>query len=859
MAPSFVVLKFGGTSVATVESWQTIATQARRCLGEGLRPLVVCSALSGITNALERLLDEALAEHPGDLLQMIAQRHRALARDLGLGEPLPIADDLSSLERLAHGIALIGEVSPRLRARVLAHGELMATRLGVAWMQQQGLTAQWLDARELMTSQHDPLAGERRNLLSASCDDAPDPALAARLADLEADILVTQGFIARDAEGHTVLLGRGGSDTSATLLAARLGAARCEIWTDVPGMYTANPHQIPAALLLPHLDYDEAQELASMGAKVLHPRCLAPARRHGIPLHIRCTTHPDVDGTVIDGSVDPGPGQVKAIAARGQLTLVSMDTMGMWQQVGFLADVFAVFKQLGLSVDLVSTSESNVTVSLDAQANSLEPSVLHDLLGGLGRYCRARTIGPCAAISLVGRNIRGILHHLGPALEVFEEQRIHLVSQAASDLNLTFVVDEDQSERLVRRLHWLLFQDRADDEEGASWRDLFAPRDGKDQVPRWWRRHREQLLDEAGRGTPVYVYDPSSLEQAAQRLLDLGSIDRVFYALKANPHPEILRLFDRLGLGFECVSSGELDHVRAVLPALSADRLLFTPNFAPREEYARALDLGVRVTVDNLHPLRHWPDLFAQRDLFVRVDPGHGQGHHAHVRTAGQHAKFGVALEQLDDLESAVDTCGARVVGLHAHAGSGIRRAESWAETALTLAQLAERFAHLAVIDVGGGLGVVERPGQRALDLAAVDDSLAAVRRAHPRCQLWVEPGRFLVAEAGVLLARVTQTKRKGDVAYVGVDAGMNSLIRPALYGAHHEIVNLSRLGQAVTAPANVVGPICESGDTLGFARRMAACHEGDVLLVATAGAYGHAMSSHYNLRDPAREIVMSL
>jgi diaminopimelate decarboxylase/aspartate kinase len=162
------------------------------------------------------------------------------------------------------------------------------------------------------------------------------------------------------------------------------------------------------------------------------------------------------------------------------------------------------------------------------------------------------------------------------------------------------------------------------------------------------------------------------------------------------------------------------------------------------------------------------------------------------------------------------------------------------------------------VLDLGGGLGVPERPGQASLDLAQFDALLGRFRQAHPDYQLWIEPGRFLVARAGALLTRVTQLKTKEHVQYVGVDAGMNTLIRPALYGSYHAIVNLSRIDEPPTTVANVVGPICESGDTLGHSRALPDPSEGDVLLVATTGAYGRAMSSTYNLREPAREVVLS-
>jgi diaminopimelate decarboxylase/aspartate kinase len=305
------------------------------------------------------------------------------------------------------------------------------------------------------------------------------------------------------------------------------------------------------------------------------------------------------------------------------------------------------------------------------------------------------------------------------------------------------------------------------------------------------------------------------------------------------------------------VSPGELEHVRGLFPALPAERLLFTPNFAPIEEYALALSMGVTVTLDNLHPLMAHPEVFRGAALFARLDPGVGRGHHKHVRTAGPESKFGLSPDELPRVLELASAAGARIVGLHAHVGSGIRDAGTWAENALFLAQLAEGCPDVATLNLGGGLGVVERPGDAALKLAEVAASLSRFKEAHPRFKLWLEPGRFCVAGAGALVARVTQLKQKGERAYVGVETGMNSLIRPSLYGAYHEIVNLTRLGEPLVVTADVVGPICETGDVLGYGRRLPVTQEGDVLLIGTAGAYGHAMSSMYNLRKPAREAML--
>ncbi|MGH8314710.1 MAG: diaminopimelate decarboxylase, partial [Steroidobacterales bacterium] len=513
-----------------------------------------------------------------------------------------------------------------------------------------------------------------------------------------------------------------------------------------------------------------------------------------------------------------------------------------------------------LSVDLVSTSETNVTVSLDPAANSLDPAILEALVADLSELCRAQVIGPCAALSLVGRNIRGILHDFGDAFQLFEEQKLYLVSQAANDLNFTFVVDEAQAERLVQQLHDLLIRPRkADPIWGPTWAELHAPSaNASPATPgAWWRDQRERLIEIARTHSAAYVYDSATIDARATTLAALTSVQRVFYAMKANPHGEILRHATAAGLSLECVSQAEVEHVLKEVAGLPCDRILFTPNFAPRGEYEFARAAGVWLTLDNLHPLEHWPELFRGREVIARIDPGFGRGHHQHVRTAGVHSKFGIPAFELDELARLARSAGARIVGLHAHNGSGIFAVSNWVDTGNLLAELAGGFADVRHINIGGGLGVPERASRPPLALAELDAAVGKIQALHPGLEIWMEPGRYLVAEAGVLVAVVTQVKGKGAVRYVGVATGMNSLIRPALYGAWHEIVNLSRIDEPATETYTVVGPICESGDQLGTDRALPPTEEGDVLLIANAGAYGHAMSSHYNLRAPAVEIFI--
>ena len=854
----WVVMKFGGSSVSTAENWATIAELIKRRLADGLKPVIVHSALKGVSNALEGILQLAVTGDPSAQLEEVRAQHYELAEHLGLDGPALLDETLHQLEQLVAGVRLVREVSVRVRVRIMALGELMATQLGAEYLETAGIPVQWVDARELLRSTSRTGQNPVNAYLAATCEFAPDAALQSRLGAI-GKVVVTQGFIARNAAGETVLLGRGGSDTSAAYFAAMLSARRLEIWTDVPGMFTADPRVVPSARLLVALHYDEAQELASAGSSVLHPRCLSPLRAYSIPLFVRSTPSPEIAGTVVASVTEEVEPQVKGICIRDGLTLISMNTVGMWQEAGFLAKAFAAFGQHGVSVDLISTSETNVTVSIDTSDGMLPEDIEAALVADLENICQVRIISGCSAVSLVGRKIRTIIPRLAPALEVFEEERIHLMSQAANDLNLTFVVDRQQGPRLVSKLHATVIRKKGTSPVfGPSWERLFA---GDEPTARaadtWWMRKRDQLLDVASGELNAYVYDRESVEDAARSLLNLANIDRILYAVKANFNADLLCALGAAGVDFECVSPGEVEWLEKIIPDFDLSRILFTPNFAPRDEYEWALQKGLQLTLDNLYPLQAWPELFAGRELFIRVDPGQGRGHHEHVKTAGVHSKFGVPRFEVDELVRLVDAAGAKVIGIHAHSGSGILDPENWRSVAAELVQVAEHFPEVKTIDLGGGLGIPEKPGDKSFDLARLDETLAEIRDAYPQYDLWLEPGRFLVARAGVLLTRVTQTKGKGDMQYIGVGTGMNSLIRPALYGSYHEIVNLTRADEAPSKTVTVVGPICETGDRLGSDRLLPPTAEGDIILVANAGAYGHVMSSYYNRREVAKEIVI--
>ncbi len=855
------VLKFGGTSVSKRTRWDNIGKLAAgRARDNRARVLVVVSALSGVTNELT-----AIADGAADSAERVAKletRHRDFLAELGLDADAVLGERLAVL----HGLLDDPRAATRTldwQADVLGQGELLSSTIGAAYLRSQGLDIGWMDARNWLSAlppQPNQSAWSQR--LSVNCQWQGDADWRSRFHAQPTRLLITQGFIARHQDGGTAILGRGGSDTSAAYFGALLDAQRVEIWTDVPGMFSANPREVPDARLLTRLDYYEAQEIATTGAKVLHPRSLRPCRNASVPMAILDTERPHLPGTSIDDAAAPVPG-VKAISRRNGIVLVSMEGIGMWQQVGFLADVFALFKKHGLSVDLIGSAETNVTVSLDPSENLISTDVLARLSEDLAQVCRVKVIAPCAAITLVGRGMRSLLHKLQDVWAMFGRENVHLISQSSNDLNLTFVIDEAAADGMLPKLHEALIDSGAmpvheAEVFGPRWREIegsFRRR----PLP-WWREDaaRQALLTQADAGTPRYVYHLPTVRARAAQLKAIAAVDRRYFAIKANSHPDILRTLVDEGFGLECVSLGEIERAFAAVPALVPGNVLFTPSFAPIAEYEAALARGVTVTVDSVELLTRWPEVFRGRALWLRIDLGHGDGHHEKVNTGGKEAKFGLSAQRVDEFMDAARALDVRITGLHAHLGSGIETIGHWQEVVDELAGFARRIGSVEVLDIGGGLPIPYTEDDEPFDLATWAVGLAEIKTVHPAFQLAIEPGRFLVAEAGVLLAHATQVVEKDGVLRVGLDAGMNALIRPALYDAWHDITNLSRLTDGGEVDFDVVGPICESSDIFGHRVKLPnTTAPGDVMLIADAGAYGFSMASAYNLRTLPEEAIL--
>lgn len=460
------VLKFGGTSVSSLQAWERISEAISEHRVRGRRVLVVCSAVRGVTNLLEAAL-AAVSEGGSAAAQLETLRatHIALGNELGLDAAALLAGELRSLNRL---LATGSTMTPARRARVLAHGELMSTRLGTTWLAAREVPVRRIDARALLRAEAvDETVGhvsEVDRYLSAEIDTTPNPGLR-----LPTPVVVTQGFLARGQRGGTVLLGRGGSDTSAACLAAVIGAEALEIWTDVPGMFSADPRTIGGARLIRAVSYAEAETMGALGAKVLHPRSVRPVRERGIPLWIRWTHRPKLGGTVVHAETIEG---AKAITSRGGLGLLTMCRPSQWQPVGFMAEVAECFRRTGVSMDLISSSPSEIRATIDLAALPGADAAVGALLADLARVCEPTLMRDMACVSIIGEGVAHRLATQAAEVRALSSHDVHLVVHAANDTHVSWVVDAAHADEVVATAHDALFTEVAESYLGAAWSEL---------------------------------------------------------------------------------------------------------------------------------------------------------------------------------------------------------------------------------------------------------------------------------------------------------------------------------------------------------------------------------------------------
>jgi aspartate kinase len=451
------VLKFGGTSVGTAGRIRDVACLVARRGGDPC--VVVVSAMGGVTDELVGLKissSERDLAAAGRAREILAARHAAALEGMHVpGAEFAamsdaIAAELRRAEELSAGIFLLEEVSLRTSDALLSVGELISSRLVAAALRAAGAPAVWVDPREILVT--DASHG------AALPDEAATAARVAAKVLPELDrgrIVVTGGFVGATPDGVTTTLGRGGSDYSAALLGAALAdsgrdVGAIEIWTDVDGILTADPRIVPAARLVPELSAAEAAELAFFGAKVLHPATIRPAVARGIAVAVRNSFRPGAPGTVVRAEA-PGTG-VRALAMRTGVAAVFVGNPRMLLAHGYAARVFSVFEKHAVAVDVIATSEVSISITVDAKAP------LEAVVRDLSAFAEVSVLPGLAVVSVAGKALRttaGVAHRV---FEALGDVNVVLISQGASDTNMTFVVAEGDAPEALRRLHREFFE-----------------------------------------------------------------------------------------------------------------------------------------------------------------------------------------------------------------------------------------------------------------------------------------------------------------------------------------------------------------------------------------------------------------
>lgn len=448
------VLKFGGTSIGDATNIRRVCEIAA---SRASRPTVlVFSAMGSTTDRLVKLGELAAVGNAEESLQLVSElqaHHRELiselfASDAARGNVLGTIDPMfDRLREMVRSVAVLADLSPSVSARILGFGELLSTRILTAFLRESGLRVEWTDARELIVTDERHLDAEP---LFAETNDRVRERLGPLL---DSGVCpVTQGFIARSPQGTDTTLGRGGSDFTAALLGAALQAEEIEIWTDVDGVLTADPSLVDQARSIPVMSFQEAAELAFFGARVLHPKTLVPAVEAGVPVRVLNTLRPEGDGTVIVAEPEANGRPVKSIAYKEGMVLINLTSARMFQTRDFLRRIFGVFDRYGISPHVVATSEVSVAVAI------WEPTPLAQLIEELRTYGNVAVKPHQAVVCVVGERLKQTPGIVGQVFEVLADVKTSLVSLGGSEINLGFVVDEDDLPKVIRRLHRRFFE-----------------------------------------------------------------------------------------------------------------------------------------------------------------------------------------------------------------------------------------------------------------------------------------------------------------------------------------------------------------------------------------------------------------
>jgi len=815
---SFLVLKFGGSSF-NVGGYNTIAEQIRKNVGN---IIVVVSAIGNTTDLLYNIINQE-----NDTYHDIFTLHQDLCINLNLSfervEEVLLSLYTDILNYMQNALLDITQH----KIKIIKYGEILSSIVLHEYLSNE-FNTRLITASNFIISNNsykniDPITLEQKG--EFFCDKNK----LMFLFNKHTQVYVTQGFIASTIDNRSCILTRSGSDTTAALIASSINAERLEIWTDVDGIFTADPRIVGDAKIIKCLNYDVCQELAAWGTKVVHPYCIKPCQKANIPIYIRNTNNVDSDTfTKVTSCNRSKTNNVYSIVNQKDITVYEIESHNMWQNWGFVKDIFEVFTKYNIDVNIVTTSLFSITTTTDEKSDIKKRQTLQELQT---RY-NVNMIEGCSIISLITNDV---LENTGlsSSLEIINSvgrEYLYITHYSANNMSLSYVVDSIVSDKITRMFHRKFIE-----------RDLNI----KDNLDIWWRCRTNRLIDifNKNENKPMYIYNLYDIKEKCIRLREkLSKVKYFYYAMKANDNIDVIKTIIEQGYNIECVSIEEVRFIRE----FSGVKILYTPNYCGIDDYIEALTHeNIQIVVDNYEIVRDNIDVFKNHKIGLRIDLDCGDGHHEKVVTEGDHVKFGMPIS---DIPKLIDICNINF--LHTHKGSGILNFGVWGDTLVRLKGLIEMFPNLDTIDLGGGFGVWTNGNE--LDLDKVNDYLDEID-----IDLAVEPGRYLVSESGILLSKVNQIRSKGIYNYMGIDIGMNALIRPMLYDAYHPIYNLTKMEEIPDMYYSIVGPICESGDILGKKRLLPNTDIDDIILIENAGAYGRVMASTYNMSNIPIEYII--
>lgn len=799
----FEVHKFGGTS-QSIDGYKIINNLNNN------KKVIVLSAIKSVTNMMIELINGK------NNIDRIININKSFAETLNVN----IDDIISSFKMLSKDII-------KNKRRIIGYGEYFTVNILDRYLKNNNKKSMVLPSYEIIKSL---MKNEKLY------NDGPYIVENKLIFDNfeENDYLIVPGFSGVDCNNDFCLMGRGGSDTTGSIIASSINARMYYIWTDVNGIYTIDPRINDQAQMIENIDYNCAQELAAMGARVIHPYSILPCKKNKIPIKIKNTFNPDGESTTISDFQDNY--QIYSLTRQNNISYFKITSLNMWNNYGFVTDIFKIFSEMKIDVNIINTSQFTITTTTDCD-NIMLLKLAKDKLE---KNYNVELYHDLSLISVVGNNIHKN-KNLDKIFKIVKNKPILMTSYSSNDMTISFLIEEDNN-NLINNLHKELF--------GYYKFDF----DVNNNIIR---------LSKTINDKPIYIYDYEIIKQNVSNLKALSNIDEYFYAVKANYNENIIRYLSEL-INFETVSLEEIELVRNY----SNNKISFTPNFISIRTIEKVFNdyNNIDIVMDNIQVILDNPKIFENKKIGLRIDLNCGHGHHTKVITQGNESKFGITFDEILKNINFFEDNNIIINGIHTHMGSGIDDYKFYIDLIRKLINFIfnikiindEFFNNLEYVNLGGGFNIDMKFNDFNEKLGIEKENLIKIIK-HP-IKLRIEPGRYVVANSGYIMGKVTQIKTKNNVKFIGCNIGMNDIMRPALYHAIHPIkfisnnINENKTNEIV----KVVGPICESGDVIIDRLHIEKnINIDDIIIIKNTGAYCESMASNYNCRNKIESIFI--